>query len=134
MRALGMLAFLAGASVAVSGQAPPPAAGPQFEVISARLGNPNTAVPPVPIPRLDHRRLAFSGTLFAMVLAAYDVNGCGPFRISCRLLSGGPAWIQKDRFDIQAKAPENSPDYTLSQLLDGQAPQFQLMLRALLAE
>src|SRR5207244_679371 len=47
---------------------------------------------------------------------------------------GGPDWLKKDRFDVQAKMPAGSPDYTFDQFLDGQASRLQLMLQALLAE
>ena len=50
------------------------------------------------------------------------------------LISGGPDWLTKDRFDIQAKMPDGSPDYTFLQFLRGQAPQLELMLQAMLTE
>ena len=54
--------------------------------------------------------------------------------VDCVLLGGGPEWLKKDTFDIQAKMPDDSPGYTSIQLLTGEAPQLQLMLQALLAE
>jgi uncharacterized protein (TIGR03435 family) len=137
MRASDRFAFLVCASLAVLGQTPQPTALREFEVASIRPSNPNTAIPygsGVPVPGLQHRRFTYSGTLFATILGAYDVKGCGPFRVTCALLLGGATWIRKDRFDIQGKAPENSPDYTFAQLMDGQAPQLQSMLQALLTE
>jgi bla regulator protein BlaR1 len=84
---------------------------------------------------LEHKRFNFSSSLAGLIVKAYGVNGCGPFGgKDCPTLSGGPVWLRKDNFDIQAKMPDDSPDYTFMQFLDGQAPQLQLMLQALLAE
>jgi uncharacterized protein (TIGR03435 family) len=66
-------------------------------------------------------------------MRAYSVKGCPPIADCTRIL-GGPDWLKKDRFDVQAKMPAGSPDYTFDQFLDGQASQLQLMLQALLAE
>ena len=115
----------------------------EFEVASVRPTNPNAdggfkskdgkggGLPPV----LSHSRLTFSATLFGMVVRAYAIKGCRPaLQANCALLSGGPDWVKKDRFDILAKIPEGAPEYTFQQFFDGKAPQIQLMLQALLAE
>jgi uncharacterized protein (TIGR03435 family) len=49
-------------------------------------------------------------------------------------LSGGPDWLRKDGFNVRAKAPDGSPDYSLVQFHNGNAPQPQAMLRTLLEE
>lgn len=33
----------------------------------------------------------------------------------CTRISGGPDWLKKDQFDIQAKMPAGSPEYTFAQ-------------------
>jgi hypothetical protein len=94
MRASAKFAFFVGASIAALGQTPQPTAPREFEVASIRPSNPSTAIPfggGVPVPGLQHRRFTYSGTLFATILSAYDVKGCGPFRVTCALLLGGPA-------------------------------------------
>lgn len=83
---------------------------------------------------LDHRRFDFSSTLFGLIIRAYGIAGCGEVRADCALISGGPDWLKNDRFDIQAKMPDGSPDYTFLQFLRGEAPQLELMLQSMLAE
>jgi bla regulator protein BlaR1 len=117
---------------------------PTFEVASIRPSNPKAG----PVPGggkskdgggglragLDHGRFNFSSTLFGLIIRTYGLAGCGEIRADCALVSGGPEWLKKDRFDIQAKMPDGSPDYTFPQFLRGQAPQLELMLQAMLAE
>ena len=86
------------------------------------------------LPSLDRGRFNFSSTLFGLIIRAYGIAGCGEMRADCALISGGPDWIKKDRFDIQAKMPDGSPDYTFLQFMRGQTPQLELMLQAMLAE
>jgi uncharacterized protein (TIGR03435 family) len=82
---------------------------------------------------LDHLRFNYSDSLLGLIKRAYNVKGCPPIADCTRIL-GGPDWLKKDRFDIQAKMPNGSPEYTFDQFIDGQASQLQLMLQALLAE
>jgi uncharacterized protein (TIGR03435 family) len=83
---------------------------------------------------LDHGRFNFTSTLFGLIVRAYGAAGCNETKADCALISGGPDWLTKDRFDIQAKMPDGSPDYTFLQFLRGQAPQLELMLQAMLTE
>jgi len=85
-------------------------------------------------PSLDHGRFNFTSTLFGLIIRAYGASGCNETKADCALISGGPDWLTKDRFDIQAKMPDGFPDYTFLQLLRGQAPQLELMLQAMLTE
>jgi bla regulator protein BlaR1 len=85
-------------------------------------------------PGLEHGRFNFSSTLFGLIIRAYGAMGCNEGKTDCALISGGPDWLTKDRFDLQAKMPDGSPDYTFLQFLRGQAPQLELMLQATLAE
>jgi len=82
---------------------------------------------------LDHGRFNFSSTLFGLIVRAYGITSCGELR-DCELISGGPDWLKKSRFDIQAKMPDGSADYTFPQFLRGETPQLQSMLQALLSE
>jgi uncharacterized protein (TIGR03435 family) len=85
--------------------------------------------------QVDHLRLSYTSTLFNFIARAYGIQGCLPNSdASCPLLSGGPDWVRKDMFEIQAKAPEGTPDYSAGQLSAGQAPQLQRMLQALLGD
>jgi uncharacterized protein (TIGR03435 family) len=84
-------------------------------------------------PALDHQRFNYTDTLSGLIIRAYSVKGCPPIADCTRIL-GGPDWLKKDRFSIQAKMPDGTPGYTFDQFLEGQASQLQLMLQALLAE
>jgi len=86
--------------------------------------------------RVEHRRLtAVNFNLFGLIVKAYGLTSCRPLGGSdCVLLSGGPEWLKKDGFDVVAKAPDDTPDYTLVQLQNGRAPHLQLMLQALLRD
>jgi len=117
--------------------------GPVFEVASVRPSDPNAGGDGQskgggggPRNRLDHGRFTYTGTLFDLVAKAYGLKGCTLLaeKTSCALLSGGPAWLTQDHFDIQAKTPEGSPDYSFPDFLEGQTPQLQLMLQSLLAD
>ena len=85
--------------------------------------------------QIDHRRFSYTSSLFGFIIRAYGIQECvAGGEAKCARLSGGPDWLMKDQFEIQAKMPDNSPDYTVPQLGAGQAPQLQSMLQALLAE
>jgi bla regulator protein BlaR1 len=85
---------------------------------------------------LEHRRLTLRMNLYALIVNAYSLRGCPPFGefAGCKVLSGGPDWMRKDQFEVVAKAPDDSPDYTGSQFVNLHAPQIQMMLQALLAD
>lgn len=86
-------------------------------------------------PRLEHGTLNFTSTVLDFIMRAYRLHGCGGIpAASCSTLENAPAWINKDRFEIQAKAPAGTPDYTLTQFEQGKAPEIQQMLKTLLAD
>ena len=134
--------LLANSLVRAQSNAP---AGPAFEVASVRRSNPNSGAgagksadgngrsgPPL---QIDHRRFYYTSSLFGFIIRAYGVQEClAEGDAKCARLSGGPDWLMKDQFEIQAKIPDDSPDYTVTQFGAGQAPQLQSMLQALLAE
>jgi uncharacterized protein (TIGR03435 family) len=118
--------------------------GLAFEVASIRPSNPKAG--PAPgggkskdgggglLPALEHHRFNYSDTVFGLMAHAYGVGSCRIQAANCVFISGGPDWLKKDRFDIQAKTPDGSPDYTFRQFVSGETPQLDLMLQALLAE
>ncbi len=129
-------------------QAQSKASSPAFEVASVKRSGPNAADNAgkkdgkqggggPSVIQIDHGRFSYMSTLFGLIVRAYHVRACivPGFRVAnCALISGGPAWLKKDSFEIQAKMPTGTPDYTMMQFMNGQAPQLELMLQALLAE
>jgi uncharacterized protein (TIGR03435 family) len=97
--------------------------------------------------QIDPKRISITRiTLYGLIAQAYRgelavLTGDSPAAVSRRdnkdelnLLTGGPDWVNTERWDIQALLPEGSPAYTLNQFLEGDAPNLQKMLQALLAE
>ncbi|SPE41945.1 exported hypothetical protein [Candidatus Sulfopaludibacter sp. SbA3] len=110
MRALGLVIVL---SHAAFGQAP--AKTPEFEVADVQVSKSTN-------PEQGKGRMLPGGrievpntTLKNLMMAAYSVQE--------NMITGGPAWLESDRFDIVAKAPPDTPPETLF-----------LMLRSLLAD
>jgi len=78
-------------------------------------------------------RITISGaTVFRLVAAAYGMP-C-PAATNLGLITGGPDWVQKEVFNIQATPPQGTPFYTYQQLQNDDAPKLQAMLRNLLAD
>jgi uncharacterized protein (TIGR03435 family) len=104
------------ATLLVGGQAPPaPWDAPhlEFEVASVKM---NKSGPNM----MSMRTLPNSFTMTNLPLRLLITQA---YRVSGYQLVGGPSWLDSERFDIVAKAPEGSrPDQTM------------LMLRGLLAE
>jgi uncharacterized protein (TIGR03435 family) len=87
--------------------------------------------------QFDHGTFRYSDSVFGLIVRAYSVPGCRTAvrrGENCPLLAGGPDWLKRDKFDIQAKTPNGTPDYSRFQFQSGQAPQLQLMLQSLLAD
>ncbi len=115
--AVTLSAQTAGTLVLGGGQAPPPppwdAPHLQFEVASVKV---NKSGPTM----MSMRTLPTSFNVTNLPLRMLITQA---YRVSGYQLVGGPSWLDQDRFDIVAKAPEGSrPD------------QSALMLRGLLAE
>jgi uncharacterized protein (TIGR03435 family) len=82
---------------------------------------------------LSAGRITITGvTAYRLIAAAYGML-C-PAATNLGLLAGGPDWLQKQTFDIQATLPQGTPLYTFQQLQNDDAPKLQAMLRNLLAE
>jgi len=73
-----------------------------------------------------------AATVHRLITLAYGVS-CGA-ATSLELISGGPDWMRKEGFSIQATLPQGTPLYTFQQLQNGEAPKIQAMLRNLLAD
>src|SRR5438874_1784138 len=103
------VAFLCGSAFAQSAEKP------QFQVADVH-NSPRTSQPVVRGPFYTSGRyeLRFA-TMLDMIRIAYGVD---PERVS-----GGPTWLEMDRFDVFAKTPERS-----------NAESRRLMLQSLLAE
>src|SRR5580698_6866179 len=74
-------------------------------------------------PQIDRQTFVLSGTLYDFITAAYGFRPCarkGAAGVGCALISGEPSWSQKDRFEIQAKLPDNSPAVARNQFADGE--------------
>jgi len=128
-------------SIAVSGQTTqtsPSAASnvidrDTFEVASIRPAGLQAAVPCSGLFELTSGRITFNAaTVYRLVTLAYG-KGCITAS-NLGLISGGPDWMKKETFNIQATLPEGSPLYTFQQLNSGEAPKLQAMLRNLLAD
>ena len=62
-------------------------------------------------PRLQGNRFVVTTTPYALITWAYGYNktwGCSYVNFG-DLLTGGPAWIRSERYEIQALMPEGSP-------------------------
>jgi uncharacterized protein (TIGR03435 family) len=105
-------------SNALHGQPPSGAAAPAFEVASIKTNKSRETFKSIQVPP-GGRFTATSLTLRELIGAAYDV----PPPLQKARISGGPAWMDAERFDIVAKA---QGDPTLSQRLG--------MLRTLLGD
>jgi uncharacterized protein (TIGR03435 family) len=73
-----------------------------------------------------------AATTYRLIAAAYGIS-C-PAANNLDLISGGPDWVRKETFTIQATLPQGTPLYTIRQMQDGEAPKIQAMLRNLLAD
>ena len=71
-------------------------------------------------------------TVFRLIAAAYG-QPCGA-ALDLKLIVGGPDWVQRDAFHVQATMAAGAPNYTIQQLQNGEAPVLQEMLRSLLVE
>jgi len=113
----------------------------EFEVASVKPAQPasgggrgGTTGPCAGFPRLESNRLvARNVSTYTLIALAYGKRQCD---VAARagLISGGPAWVSTERFEIQALIPQGSPGYTGEDLRRGNAPQLQAMLQALLSD
>ena len=87
-------------------------------------------------PRVENRRFTVTTTAYALITWAYGFNrngGCG-FVTNGNFITGGPAWIRSERFEVQSVLPASAPAASLGEFLNGNAPALEAMLRAMLAD
>ena len=98
-----------------------------FEVATIK---PNKSGSDIPIirPMLDGIR-ATDCTLQILIAYAY-----GPYQTGQKEISGGPKWAGSDRFDVVAKVSSSDAADLRKQDANQREHEFQLMLRALLAD
>jgi uncharacterized protein (TIGR03435 family) len=110
---VALFAFLSGVGF---GQSTPDAAAPAaFEIADVRV-SPHRAFPFMDGPsQRGDRYIVKQATIVDLIANAYGVDVAN--------VTGGPSWLETDRFDIVAKAPLKAPSATQK-----------LMLQALLAE
>ena len=139
---------------AITPQSPPSPAAPRevFEVASIRLrasvapGGRGGPGPDGQEPKcygsvqIDPRRLALTNMMLYRIITLAYGKTCYGFE-SMNLLSGGPAWVTADRYDIEATLPQGTPSYTVQQfdadragIETSDATRVQAMLQTLLAE
>lgn len=94
-----MLAFSLAALLLFTASVPPQSAttGPAFEVATIRPVDPRPGDGRFIKMEAANRFVAKSYTLKLLIAAAYDLNP--------KAITGGPAWIDADRFDISAVTP-----------------------------
>jgi bla regulator protein BlaR1 len=103
------------------------AAQPSFEVASVKATDPNSRSPTALQPLAGGRLRGTNYTLFGLVVSAFGVPR--------DQISGGPGWFDSDRFEIDAKAPDDfsqDPDRALLGGRDGLPKRMALMLQTLL--
>jgi uncharacterized protein (TIGR03435 family) len=109
---------------AIAGQTPAPAPAPAFDLADVHVRSHSSN--PTPFAsggvqrggRYDIR----NGTMLDLIQIAYNVN-------DPEFILGGPNWLERDRFDIVAKAPPATPPDTVRQMLQTLlADRFKLVL------
>jgi uncharacterized protein (TIGR03435 family) len=90
--------------------------------------------------QIDPRRLALTNMMLYRIITLAYGKSCYSHE-SMDLLSGGPAWVTADRYDVEATLPQGTPSYTVPQfdadrsgIETSDAIRVQAMLQAMLAE
>jgi uncharacterized protein (TIGR03435 family) len=87
--------------------------------------------------QLDPGRLSINYvTLLTLILRAYGPadHNCTSFTSQSQRLTGGPAWVYSEQFNVEARIPQGTPVYTLRQFENNNAPVLQAMLRTALED
>jgi uncharacterized protein (TIGR03435 family) len=106
--------FCATAALLLRAQTPNPPN--EFEVASIKKADPDARGRYIRM-QTAHQFLAYNHALKTLIAAAYDV--------SPQAISGGPSWVESERYEILAKAPGDARPSLREQMI---------MLRALLAD
>lgn len=139
--------------VTPAAQQNPVAAKPAFEVISIRSsgsapagggrgagGLPSYAPYTIACSgsdfvQLDPGRFSMNFvTLLSLILRAYGPpdRACTSFTSQAQGLTGGPAWVYSEQFNVEARIPQGAPVYTVREFQNNNAPVLQAMLRTAL--
>jgi uncharacterized protein (TIGR03435 family) len=103
-----LAALIALVSGVVWGQATPaPAPLPSFEVADVRIAKPGGKHDADILP--GGKLVANYVTMKELIAVAWDVRES--------FVTGGPAWLNSEHYDIVAKAPPNAPDKDLEKML-----------------
>lgn len=101
------VAFVAVFAIPMAQSQTPPHGQPTFEVASIKLTDPAFTLRSMQLP-LDDGRVAIRGlSLKQLIQYAWGKVGVGD-GLHASLVSGGPSWVDRDRFDIVAKS-EGTP-------------------------
>ncbi len=87
-------------------------------------------------PQVEGNRFTVTTTPYALITWAYGYNktwGCSYVSFA-NLITGGPAWVRSERFEVQAVIPADAPKYTFDEFMRGDATQLEKMLQNLLTE
>lgn len=99
-----------------------PASSPSFEVVSIKPDH--SEARPVQMVNRDPGRLVGSATVKTLICFAFHVRD---FQVS-----GGPSWIDTERFAIDAKVEDSMAEQLRKLPLEQQAEQMSLMVRSML--
>ncbi len=109
----------------------------EFEVASVRLADSR-------FPSLGSRvelgngRFFDSNNVYTYITEAFRLPLCpGAFLWvgdDCAFVTGGPAWVRKDTYDIRATLPAGTPTYSRDDYYQGRATAISFMLEALLRD
>ena len=147
---IGLLQQAAQAPVVATPQNPMPAK-PAFEVITIRPsanGSPGggrgggglASYAPYRIgctgfAELDPGRFFIKNvTLLTLIMRAHGPSDRNCTSFTSDTLTGGPAWVSSEQFNIEARIPQGSPVYTVRQFENNNAPVLQAMLQTALAD
>lgn len=85
---------------------------------------------------LGSGRFVYASSTYGLILKALQIRGCGTKVTGnqCGRIVGGPGWIGSESYLIQATLPAGTPNYSLTQFMDGAAAGIYPMLEALLRE
>lgn len=120
-----LLALAAVLLWACTGSAQTPGNGPKFDAadisVRARTGTTNQPALTGGVLRGGRYDLR-NGTIVDFIATAYGITDAD-------LIVGGPAWLERERFDIAAKAPQGTPPDTVKLMLQNLlADRFKLVL------
>jgi len=121
--------FLAGITNAQSSR--------EFEVASVRLAD--SRRPSLgSLVELGNGRFEGSTNVYNYIAAAFQLPLCPGVYLwegdDCPFVTGGPAWVRRDTYEIRATLPEGTPTYSREDFFQGRAPAISSMLEALLRD